>query len=216
MDTMKASDSVPTGSQDLYRRLALLVTRAGAMGLLPAERVRSLDADSLRRVFDALQREGLFSIATLDVELLLRVGPAGLDAEEARRSQAKIGQLIDALEESPVPASEWGAMRSLFGDEALARLVSVSESSVRRYASATRSTPQDVAERLHWLAMVVADLAGAYNEFGIRRWFERPRAQLDGRTPREALKDDWRIDDETAIRVRALASVLTGAQSLAA
>jgi hypothetical protein len=37
-----------------------------------------------------------------------------------------------------------------------------------------------VAERLHWLAMVVADLAGSYNALGIRRWFERPRALLGG------------------------------------
>jgi hypothetical protein len=54
--------------------------------------------------------------------------------------------------------------------------------------------------------MVVADLAGAYNASGIRRWFERPRAQLDGRSPRQFLGDDWRVDDEWASRVRALAA----------
>jgi hypothetical protein len=73
-----------------------------------------------------------------------------------------------------------------------------------------------VAARLHWLAMVVADLAGAYNNFGIRRWFERPRSQLQGKSPRQVLGNAWSPDDEAASRVRALASVLSGAQPLAA
>ena len=35
-----------------------------------------------------------------------------------------------------------------------------------------------IAGRLHFLATVVGDLAGAYNEIGIRRWFERRGAAI--------------------------------------
>ena len=83
-----------------------------------------------------------------------------------------------ALDESPSPATEWGALRETLGDTLLAALVGISDASLRRYASGQRETPQKVAERLHWLALVVGDLAGSYNAFGIRRWFERPRQQL--------------------------------------
>ena len=63
--------------------------------------------------------------------------------------------------------------------------------------------------------MVVSDLAGAYNRFGIRRWFERPRAQLGGRSPRAELGPDWSPDGDAATRLRTLASALSGAQPLA-
>ena len=106
-------------------------------------------------------------------------------------------------------------MREIFGDEMLARLVGIAESTLRRYSSASRVTPQPVAERLHWLAMVVADLSGAYNTFGIRRWFERPRTQLGGRSPRQMLGIEWQVDDQGAARVRALAAALSGPQPMA-
>jgi len=87
---------------------------------------------------------------------------------------------------------------------------------LRRHAAGERATPQRLAERLHWPAAVVGDLAGAYNEFGIRRWFDRPRTQLDGHSPRRLLGADWQVDGEPARRVRALAATLSGAQALAA
>lgn len=64
--------------------------------------------------------------------------------------------------------------------------------------------------------MVVADLAGAYNDFGIRRWFERPRSQLAGKSPRQVLGAAWTPDDAATVRLRELAGVLTGANPLAA
>jgi hypothetical protein len=50
----------------------------------------------------------------------------------------------------------------------------------------------------------------------MRRWFERPRHQLGGLSPRLTLGDAWGVDDDAAQRVRALAAALTGAQPLAA
>ena len=63
--------------------------------------------------------------------------------------------------------------------------------------------------------MVVSDLAGAYHAIGMRRWFDRPRAQLAGHSPRAALGAEWDPDGEAATHVRALAASLSGAQALA-
>lgn len=186
------------------------------MGVLSDQRVTKLDGATLRRLVNELQGWNLLRSATVDLAPLFRGNAADLDPQTARHMEAEVGKLVDVLDESPSPATEWATMREIFGDEALAKLVGVAEASLRRYASGTRETPQLIAERLHWLAMVVADLSGAYNAFGIRRWFERPRSQLGGRSPRESLGADWKVDDEAAARVRALAAALSGAQPLAA
>lgn len=211
-----ASNSVPTFNVPLAQQLVVLLSRMSAMGVLPGERIVVLDPATVRRAFGALQRENLFSTAAIDIAPLLRSAPADLNPAEAERMGAAVERLIDALGESPVPGTEWGSMRQVLGDAPLAKLVGVSESSLRRYGSSARSTPQDVAERLHWVAMVVADLAGAYNDFGIRRWFERPRPQLGGLSPRQVLGEKWHVDDAAAAGVQRLAAALRGAQPLAA
>ena len=210
------SDSTPTTNLPLQQGLMALFARSAAMGMLPAERVTLLDAASLRRLIDELQHWNLLRSAAVDLAPLLLKDPAELDAQTADRMTAELAKLVDTLDHSPSPPTEWATMRETFGDEPLARLVGVAEASLRRYAAGSRDTPQRVAERLHWLAMVVADLAGGYNTFGIRRWFERPRAQLQGQSPRQALGDDWGVDDEAAKKLRALAAALSGAQPLAA
>lgn len=75
-------------------------------------------------------------------------------------------------------------------------------------SSRQRALDRAVPVRLHFLALVVGDLAGAYNEIGIRRWFERKRAALDRRAPAEALTGAWQPDDPGAVRVRELARAL--------
>jgi len=72
------------------------------------------------------------------------------------------------------------------------RLVGVAETSLRKYES--RKTPQPIRERLHWIALVVADLAGAYNAFGIPRWVRttacaRFRAEFEVRVERLVAAD---------------------------
>jgi hypothetical protein len=91
----------------------------------------------------------------------------------------------------------------------LGELVEVSAVSVRRYCSGARETPDEVADRLHFLAMLVADLAGSYNDVGIRRWMDRPRGQLAGKSPRQALGKGWHSGTTAAVRVRDLARSLT-------
>jgi hypothetical protein len=106
-------------------------------------------------------------------------------------------------------ADEWHSLDNLFGTERVSRLLGVSPGSVRRYRSGARPTPDKLAARLHFLATVIGDLAGAYNEFGIRRWFERARTALGGRSPAELMQGDWDPEDPQLQRARELARSLT-------
>jgi transcriptional regulator with XRE-family HTH domain len=107
-----------------------------------------------------------------------------------------------------VPDSEWPRLIDVLGREELAGLLGISASSAHRYERRQRRTPDDVAARLHWLALVVGDLEGAYNELGIRRWFHRRRTALDGKEPAQLLGDDWDPEDPGPRHVRDLARSL--------
>jgi hypothetical protein len=209
-------NSAPIANRHLHERLLALLTRASAMGVLAGAAITQIDAAAVQRVLTALHKQGLIGAAPVALAPLLKDGPARLDPATAEAMAASVDQLVAVLDDSPAPASEWPAMRAVFGDEVLGDLLGIAPASLRRYAAAERATPQATAERLHWLAMVVSDLAGSYNEFGMRRWFERPRMQLGGKSPRALLGAKWTPDAKAALQVRALAALLTGAQPLAA
>lgn len=200
----------------LHERLLTLLTRASAMGVLAGATITQIDAQAVQRVLIALHKQGLIGAAPVALAPLLKKGPAHLDAATAERMADSVEQLVAVLDESPAPASEWAPMRAVFGDDVLGELLGIAPASLRRYAAAERATPQSTAERLHWLAMVVSDLAGSYNDFGMRRWFERPRTQLGGKSPRSLLGARWTPDDKAAQQVRKLAATLSGAPALAA
>lgn len=82
---------------------------------------------------------------------------------------------------------------------------------VRALRAATSSGVPISPASMHWLALVVGDLAGAYNDIGIRRWFDRKRTQLGGRAPAQLLRQGWRPDHAGPRRIRDLAHALTGA-----
>jgi hypothetical protein len=193
-----------------YQRPALLVpllsllTKVSAMGLLRGQPIHELNPATLRAVLDAVQEDGLLAAQRAHLQPLLEVNAR----EPGQATLLALASTLAALDESPVPKREWVAMRDVFGDDDLAKLVGVSASSLKRYASHERSTPDDIADRLHYLAMVVAELSGSYNDLGIRRWFERSRAQLDGRSPREALGPDWEPGQTGPRSVRGLAQSL--------
>ena len=172
--------------------------RADAMGLLPAhEHIETLDLPSFRKAVRHIHRAGIARSIQLD---LTDASPTNLERT--------LEHLNLALEESPVPEFEWNRLAEVLGLELLARLLGISGSSIRRYRANARTTPDDVAERLHFLSLVVGDLAGAYNEIGIRQWFERKRAQLDGRAPLEWLKGRWKGAQAGPRRVQDLARAL--------
>lgn len=74
-------------------------------------------------------------------------------------------------------------------------------------ANAVRRAYATVPQRVRPMATqaTLKGLAGSYNETGIRRWFQRKRTMLDGRTPAALLKREWDPDDEGPRRVRQLA-----------
>lgn len=117
----------------------------------------------------------------------------------------------DVVDECPYPQGEWGPARALLGDDLLGEVLSISASSLRRYATGSRETPDRIATRLHAISQITSALAGSYNDYGIRRWFERVRTQLDLRRPKELLTGDWSPDDEGPRRVIDLAEKLVGA-----
>jgi hypothetical protein len=180
------------------------IARAEAMGLLPDdESIDRLDASAMRRVGRHIAASGIGQAIVIELE--------GERARRAAGLERILRNLTAALEESPLPEREWPKLRAILGLPLLASLVGVAEPSVRRYLAGDRATPDDVAARLHFLALVVGDLAGTYSEIGIRRWFERKRTQLGDRTPREILKRGFRPEDGAPLAVARLARSLGGA-----
>ena len=176
------------------------------MGLLPAEqRVDTLNLATVRTALRHIRRAGIGT--SLGLALHTESEP------ELGALERSLADLNLALEESPAPAHEWGRVTAVVGIELLSRLVGISPISARRYAKGQRTTPDAIAARLHFLALVIADLAGAYNDAGIRQWFDRRRAQLDGRAPGDLLRGHWAPDAAGARRVRALARSLLGASA---
>ena len=187
-----AARSVRTLAMDAWRR-------AEGMGLVEADAVRLDEADVTR----LLQRVRDAGIAR---------GPAlrfdNVELPSVAEAEALLRFVIAALEASPTPRFEWPAVSRVIEVEQLASLLNVSASSLKRYASGERDTPDEVAARLHHVALIIGDLAGAYNEVGVRRWFERKRTALDGQAPAALLSGDWNPDDPQPQRVRDLARAL--------
>jgi hypothetical protein len=192
------SAKAPFTSPRLAFQAVTALGRAEAMGLLPAEeRIETLDLSSFRKAVRHIHRAGIARNIQLD-----------LTDAAAPNLERTLEHLNLALEESPVPEFEWNRLTEVLGLELLGRLLGTSASSVRRYRANARTTPDEVAERLHFLSLVVGDLGGAYNEIGIRQWFERKRAQLDGRTPLDFLKSRWKPAQPGPQRVQDLARAL--------
>lgn len=195
----------PFNSRELARLAVGVIATAQAMGLLEGLDLRRLDWASFRKVVERLAAAGIGT----ELPPVLAAEPGRGEADPAL--SRLLERLADALEESPAPAHEWQSLEQLFGTERLAELVGVSPASVRRYRAGARTTPDEVAARLHFLATVVGDLAGAYNDFGVRRWFARRRTRLGGKAPAQLLAGDWNPDAAGPRRVRELARSLTAA-----
>jgi hypothetical protein len=194
----------PYDSPEIAASALSALTRADAMGLIPAnETIERLSEQTMRRVTRRIAERGIGKALVLELD-----GVRARRADELRRI---LRELSTVLEESPVPDLEWPRMRDVLGLELLGKLVGVSLASARRYLAGERETPDDVAGRLHFVALVVGDLAGTYDELGIRRWFERPRSALDGRSPRERLGAKFDPDGPEAKAVARLSRSLAGA-----
>jgi hypothetical protein len=200
-----ATNVLAPPSPQLQTLAARAAVRADAMGLLPDRTELSAThpvdaAHTLTMVLDVARDAGIGRALTIP-----------RDPTDEKGWEGFVIELLDALEESPLPRTEWVGLERVLGADLLGDLVGVSSSSLRRYAAGTRDTPDDVAARLHFLALVVGDLAGSYNDIGVRRWFGRRRSQLGGQAPAELLQGAWDPQEEGPEQVRRLAAALLGA-----
>ncbi|MBX3141569.1 MAG: hypothetical protein KF875_12500 [Trueperaceae bacterium] len=154
-----------------------------------------------------LRANGIGAVQLDALQQALAGGP-----EDEPRVVAALNGLYETLGENPAPVQEARVLIATLGEERLAALLLVSKSSVQRYARGKRQAPEVIVERLHWLALLVGYLHGVYNDFGVRRWFDRPRVQLDGLSPAEALESDgiWTPDTPWAVRVMELGMATLG------
>jgi hypothetical protein len=196
MDAVHGGSVPAPGDTTLARLLFEATRRAEAMGIVEPGTAR-VEPAAIRQLAGRVRGAG---IATSAADVLRNV-----DAPSREDVRALLQMIVDALEASPAPAHEWKGVSRVFPVEDLAALLAISASSLKRYQSGERETPDLVAARLHFLALVIGDLAGSYNDMGIRRWFQRKRTQLDGRSPAALLKREWDPDDEGPRRVRQLA-----------
>lgn len=69
------------------------------------------------------------------------------------------------------------------------------------------------SNEIHFLYEIVDSLRGSYNDEGIRRWFQRERSQLEGKSPLQYLGPGWNPNDKEAKYVLELAksSINSGA-----
>lgn len=176
------------------------IYRAAAAGLLSGLPILDLDEAALRQVIERIRSHGVAGRAT---HVLERALTEDADSETIALAWREVAEAIEA---SPLPDTEWRAALELFGADEVAPLVGVSPASLRRYASGERPTPQDAAERLHAVMIATGDLRSTYNDYGIRRWFQRPRKALGDRAPREVLNGKWSPDDREPRRVLELAA----------
>jgi hypothetical protein len=202
----ETSSVVASVSPDVRRLTFEAYRRAEAMGLVePISSMDDFDVSGARKVLRSVKDAGIARSSVLELETADQANGEptnGHDIADLMRA------VIAALEASPAPTSEWRSVARVFDAEHLAPLLGISVSSLRRYQAGTRSTPDDVAARLHFLALVISDLAGAYNDIGIRRWFQRERTPLEEKTPAALLTGEWSPEDEGPRRVRQLAQAL--------
>lgn len=193
----------PFDTPDIARKAIDTVRQIEAMGLLPPEPVERLDAETFDEIADRVSSAGIATGILAALRQDLRSERPNLELLSKR-----LEQLNAVLASTPVPHSEWPRLADLFGVDRLSRLLGISPGSARRYKASSRTTPDEIAARLHFLAMVGGDLAGAYNDIGTRRWFERKRTALAGQSPSEILTGDWKPDDPEPSKVRELARSL--------
>jgi hypothetical protein len=197
------SVAAPLNRPGLLAAATGLVRRALGLGLLSErERIERLDLELIRSIAREASKAGVGQDAALAL-LEAKASPPA-------RLQSLIARLDGQLLESPVPERELRELLRVYDAADLASLIGTSPASLRRYSAASRPVPDPVAGRIHVVALVTSDLAGSYNQFGLRRWWGRPRAALGGRSPREILAGAWDPDGPQAGRVAALARTLAG------
>ena len=199
MIARNAATSVPIDVRTVRGLAVEAWRRAEAMGLVEPDAATLESADVVRLV-KRVREAGIARGPALRFD--------NVEMPSVEETEGLLRLVIAALEASPVAKHEWPAVSRVIDADQLAVLLGISVSSLRRYVTGERDTPDDVAARLHHVALIVGDLAGAYNDVGVRRWFDRKRSSLDDRPPSALLAGEWNPDDPGPQRVRELARSL--------
>ncbi len=188
------------GHAVLVQSSVRLLGRAQHVGALPSlPGARTLDRLLLQQALQALAAAGIAETAT--GELAAARAPADLIA---------VVRAADAsLEVTPVPHLTRPVALALLGAPLLRELLDADPGADLDAPDDPAAASAVVAQRLHQLALTTADLAGAYDDEGTRRWFARPRRGLDGTSPVQALRGGFDPDGDTARQVRGMAAALT-------
>jgi hypothetical protein len=188
--------AVPTDELDGARAAVVATRLAELMGIFVRPPTGRIDRAMLGQVVEAAATAGLAE------------GVASR-RDAAKPGDATVHAFLASLLASPRPAEEITNLVPILGYDTLQRLVGASAVSLRRYANEARDTPDPVARRVHFVATLVAVLRGSFNEFGIRRWFERAHPSL-GRSPMAALGPRFEPEGAAAGRVIEAALALLG------
>jgi len=117
-----------------------------------------------------------------------------------------VAREIEKAEASPDRVGEWLKLRNTLGDELLAGLLGIRPARLRAYAFGHATTPEVVTARLRELTDIAYNLSGAFNNFGMQRWFARPRKAFSGESPASLLGAMWDPEGPAIDRVRNLAA----------
>jgi uncharacterized protein (DUF2384 family) len=198
MKTIQRSSANIPLSRAAYELIIEILFKASAMGLLeqPVD-VFNLDYAKIKKALKQITNAGFGKVILRDMDKWEHYGP------EDEEILDRLKTLNQALEESPVPEKEWSIVKRYIPDDLLQQLLDIKESSLQRYSSLQRSTPDEVGRRLHTIALVIGDLSGAYNDDGIRQWFTRPRKNVfGGKAPIDLLVGNWEPSQTDPMKVR--------------
>lgn len=173
------SAQAPFDHPPVAYKAARLLGHLEAMGLLPDNgEVTELSVDVLRGALEAASEAGLpVDLVQFDIGL---------------KDPSELPGYLDGLEsivENNPATTELRSVNMWLGPDLSSDLVGVSTSSLTRYLGHIRPVPDGVAWRAHQACLLIGDLAGSYNEVGMRRWMVRECRELRGMTPIETVNE---------------------------
>ncbi len=101
-------------------------------------------------------------------------------------------------------------LHEVLGENILAKILNRKQTTLQKMLDAPNQIPTSVEDRLNFLNAVIKNLKGSYNYYGICRWFQRERVQLNGKSPIDLLSGNWWPRDPKVLEILKLSSSLVG------